>query len=31
VDFANDLVKFGGYLVDVVPANVARDAEALSN
>jgi hypothetical protein len=31
VDFANDLVEAGSYLLGVVPANVARDSEALSN
>ena len=31
MDFANDFVKVGGYLVGLVPANVARDGKALSN
>jgi len=31
VDFANDFVKVGGYLVGLVPANVARDGKALAN
>jgi len=31
MDFANDLVEAGGYVVRVAPADVARDGEALSN
>ena len=31
MDFANDFVKVGGYLVGLVPANVARDGKALAN
>jgi len=31
VDLANELVEADGYLVGVVPANVARDGKALGN
>jgi hypothetical protein len=31
VDFANDFVEAGSYLLGVAPANGARDGEALSN
>jgi hypothetical protein len=31
VDFANDLVEAGGYLLGVTPANVAGYGEALNN
>jgi hypothetical protein len=31
MDLANDLVEAGGYLVGMVPANVARDCKTLAN